>query len=233
MHIIPAAGRATRIGGIPKYLLPINSEAKPILKFHIEMALANQLPVCVVVNPKIKDFILELFEKWNFANVHLISAITSTMTETIQVALDALITSPQIISVSMPDTLSSDMLKLKYSSLKELRDLENSLALWKIRPEQRGKLGQVNLSSDKLRVEKMIDKDPASELIWSWGMFSLESQYLIGFHPKDAHPGISMSKLLQDGFDLKYVIQEGRYWDCGTTAEYSAVLSENLSAPEE
>jgi hypothetical protein len=154
------------------------------------------------------------------------------MTETIQVALDALITAPQIISVSMPDTLSSDMLKLRYSSLKVLRDLQNSLALWKIRPEQRGKLGQVGLSNDKLRVNKMIDKDPASELIWSWGMFSLESQYLLGFDPNDAHPGISMSKLLRDEFDLKYVIQEGRYWDCGTPAEYSAILSENLSAPE-
>ena len=57
LHIIPAAGKATRIGGIPKFLLPIGHD-NFLIKFHVENLLENfvdlrysvngfvQLPIC-------------------------------------------------------------------------------------------------------------------------------------------------------------------------------------------
>lgn len=228
MHIIPAAGSASRIGGIPKYLLPIGLEAKPIVKFHIEMALSNELPVCIVVNPKILEYFLELIEKWKFTEVNVISANTQSMTETIQVALKYCKIMSETVSVSMPDTLTSEMLNSEYTCLSLLRDSGNALALWRIRPEQRGKLGEVEISIDETRVKKMVDKDPIANLDWSWGMFSLESNYLLNFDSTDSHPGISLSKLVDRGFFLKYVKQKGEYWDCGTPIEYSSVLEKSL-----
>jgi hypothetical protein len=128
----------------------------------------------------------------------------------------------------MPDTLTSEMLNTDFAPLKMLRDLDNSLALWRIRPEQRGKLGEVDISEEEAIVKKMVDKDPLANLEWSWGMFSLDSYQLLGFDSTDSHPGISLSKLVDKGYVLKYVKQKGEYWDCGTTDEYSSLLEKSL-----
>jgi hypothetical protein len=58
VHIIPAAGSATRMGGIPKFLLQVGSPGKSLLKPHLEMSLAANLSARVIgrffiVNPSL------------------------------------------------------------------------------------------------------------------------------------------------------------------------------------
>ena len=48
LHIIPAAGTATRISGIPKFLLPIEQD-NFLLKFHTEELKLNDLVLKKVI----------------------------------------------------------------------------------------------------------------------------------------------------------------------------------------
>ncbi len=229
MHIIPAAGSATRIGGIPKYLLPLGPSGKPLLRYHIEMALFSEIEVCVIVNPKLFDYVSELLSKWDSASVQLISAHTSTMTETVRIALNSQEHVPPVVSVSMPDAFVSQMLDKDFSALRQARDLENCLILWKIRREQKGKLGQVSFSCDKKTVNSIIDKDPNCNFEYAWGMFAIRSELAMSFPIIDPHPGISISNLIGKGLALNYISQTGEYWDCGTPKEYLTALQMSLS----
>lgn len=87
MHIIPAAGTASRFGGLPKYLLPSNPEGKSLLSLHIDASLRADIgEIRIVVHPSMFQFVSDLLSsKPN--RIRLQRVETMTMTETIKSAL--------------------------------------------------------------------------------------------------------------------------------------------------
>ncbi len=227
-HIIPAAGSATRIGGLPKYLLPMGKQARPLLFFHIKMALNCNFPVLVGVHPSMFEFVAELCSSWKFSDVKIIAIHSQTMTETcIRMAID--LPDTATVSISMPDTFFTEMNNIEiFTILAELQEKVPSLALWKIQTSQIGKLGQVEIDASANKIVRIVDKDLSCTFESSWGMIALPLSILRTFSILDPAIGMSLEKLISVGSSLNYLEIPGKYFDCGTIVEYREALDSSL-----
>ena len=230
MHIIPAAGSATRMGGIPKFLLPVGSSGKPLLRSHLEMSQSANLETVVMLHPTLFEFGKELIGSWNFPNVRLFGVESPSMTKTVIEAIRLSETQETIFSISMPDTFFSNPNSFEGSFLLDLRRKAPSLAIWQIHENQAGKLGQVLIDRDSGYVADMIDKDPNCGYAHIWGMMALNRELIEKFNENDPHPGISLKESLKSGVNISWVEASGDYLDCGTPKEYYRAFSNNLDA---
>ena len=227
-HIIPAAGSATRIGGLPKYLLPVGKFALPLLFFHIKMAINCNYPVLIAVHPSMHEYVSELCSSWGFIDAEVISIHSKTMTETC-LLMTSNLSESATVSVSMPDTFFTRMRNIDtFMPLTELHTLAPSLALWKIQTFQMGKLGQVEIDVFATKVVRLIDKDLSCSFENSWGMVALPLSLMRTFSILDPHLGISLAKLVPDSLSLNYLEIPGKYFDCGTIVEYQEALDLSL-----
>jgi hypothetical protein len=227
-HVLPAAGSATRIGGLPKYLLPLGRSAKPLLFFHLRMAEQNHCPTILVVHPSLLTYVSDLCSSWSFKNLRLEEFVSTSMTETCLYAAREL-SGEDVVSISMPDTFFSEMTEgTSFNPLQNFQGKAPALALWEIQKSQLGKLGQVLIEKDSGRVLEMVDKDENCTHDKSWGMLSLKVSLLRQFPVTDSHPGISLAKALKAGLSINSIFLPGRYWDCGTPEEYSVALQLSL-----
>ena len=83
LHIIPAAGKADRIGGIPKFLLPIGSN-NFLIKFHVQNLL-SELENCkkvIAVNSENYETVKRMD-----LNAEILTVDTSSMNETVNTVI--------------------------------------------------------------------------------------------------------------------------------------------------
>jgi hypothetical protein len=219
--IIPAAGLATRMRGIPKFLLPCDADYTTLIEVHIE----NLLPIVDTIwIPTSPDFILS-FDSLNLARdrVVLLPMKTKTMTETVHRVLR--IAQASHFQLVMPDTHFQG--EKPYPRLEREPNLAD-LACWEIRSDQIGKLGQVSISSAGT-VNDMRDKDPTCQYPYSWGALVFARKLLDYANLEDPHIGYAMKNALDAGELLSVKKIEGKYYDCGTPSEYLEMLSETIS----
>lgn len=217
--LIPASGTASRMRGIPKFLLPCNDEYLTLLERHT----INMLKHCKMVWIPTRPDLTILIESLGITSerVVVIPMVTKSMTETILKV--AAISSAEEFMLCMPDTYFDG--ELPYENLRALEgDLK--LACWEIRLEQKGKLGQVLFDSDNenSKVIDSRDKDPNCAFDHSWGAMSFKRKLLELGNPEMPHTGYLIKpalekKLIVDGFVVK-----GSYFDCGTPKEYLQML---------
>jgi hypothetical protein len=227
-HIIPAAGSASRIGGLPKYLLPVGKLALPLLFFHIKMAQNCNYPVRIAVHPSLAEYISELCLNWGFIDAKVISIQSKTMTETC-LHMTSDLPESATVTISMPDTFYTQMNSIDtLTSLIKLQEIAPSLALWKIQASQIGKLGQVEIDASASKIMRIVDKDLSCTFESSWGMIALPLSILRTFSILDPAIGMSLEKLISVGLNLNYLEIPGKYFDCGTITEYREALNWSL-----
>ena len=111
-------------------------------------------------------------------------------------------------------------------------DIDNSndrlctLACWKIRNEQRGKLGEVKIENGY--VEKIIDKDINTGFDYSWGSILFNKEFEKYIKAEDLHIGYSAATALENGEKVGAYLMDGKYYDCGTPNEYIELLKEEV-----
>jgi hypothetical protein len=152
LHIIPAAGKATRIGGIPKFLLPID-EKKFLLDFHVNSILINNEKLRKVV--AVSNDFYETAKRMNF-NADLIIVDTKTMNETVLKVIN-LFPDEQHYLLTMPDTYFNDIGLASKMYKKYQESVDGTLGIWKILESQKGKLGQCEVNNSL--VVNIKDKD--------------------------------------------------------------------------
>lgn len=215
--IVPAAGNAIRMRGLPKFLLPCDANYQTLLEKHITSLLETCETVWVPTRP---EFIF-LLESLGVSNerVIILPMVTGSMTETIFEILK--ITNNKYFHLVMPDTyFKGDSPYSKLNLVPSLADI----ACWKIRPEQKGKLGQVNIINN--RISDIIDKDPSCEFEYSWGSLTFHRSLLNYASAEEPHIGFALKSALENGESLSAKIIDGKYYDCGTPAEYVNMLRE-------
>ena len=82
--LIPAAGQATRMRGLPKFLLPIDENYTTLLENHINNlrnTLGNDNPILIAIRPDLLPIVRSL--NIDAKNLTFIEMVTSTMNETI------------------------------------------------------------------------------------------------------------------------------------------------------
>jgi hypothetical protein len=217
--ILPAAGTATRLGGLPKFLLPVTSSEDTLLRRHIEALRGSVDQVLIPTRPENAMLIAPYIDDL----VTVLVMETQTMSETVCRALSWVDGSGFLLG--MPDTFftrSNPYLKIAESLSP---GIDMVLAAWAIAPDQRGQLGQIDISANG-NVLDSVDKDPECTFRYFWGAMGFQKRVLADIDPGTAHVGYSIRSLLDRGGNVLAVVQEGRYIDSGTPQGFRFVLEE-------
>lgn len=220
--VIPICGSASRIGNIPKFMLPI-PEKKSLIKKHIIDVLESKFKPVIIITPDYANMIYNYLKKFfDMKEIQIIVNETKTMSETI-LSIDY--HNSVNYSLIMPDTYLTDN-----SVLKKMLKVKNEtkcdvvLGIFEIREEQRGKLGQV-LFDDNDYLLDVIDKDKSCTYKWAWGTMLWNSKFSNHIDPTTSHIGYALKPALKDGLIIKVVCLKGEYYDCGTINEYTKLLT--------
>ncbi len=215
--ILPAAGSATRMRGIPKFLLPFDLSGRSLIELHVE----NLLHVSNIIWIPTKPEFIFLLDALNFPadRVRIVPAVTENMTQTVQKIVD--LDPSDYFQLVMPDTYFHG--QLPYSTMKSKPEFVD-LACWEIRKDQRGKLGQVKVENTK--VIAIEDKNPNCEFDHSWGALTFNRDLMSLSKTSDPHIGFAVKSAVDKGLSVTCTIIQGKYFDCGTPSEYFSMLSE-------
>lgn len=212
--IIPAAGHATRINGIPKYLLPV-PDGLLIDVLHRRMREADADQVLVGVGPHSS-------ESLRTENRLLYTVNTQTMSETVLAARQHFDDPDESVLFGMPDSYWLD--DNVYQRL--TKDIDHgalvSVALFETRPGQENKLGMCDVSfdNDVLRITQIADKPKQTTLHWAWGAMAWCAGFWKYIQPSDPHVGYALQRAVEAHDNVHAQLIYGPYFDCGTAAEY-------------
>jgi CTP:molybdopterin cytidylyltransferase MocA len=226
MHILPAAGNAVRFGGIPKYLLPADISGKSLLRTHIEAASAiDSGNIVVMSHPSLYQYLKVYLS--DYSNRVVVDKIESkTMTETIIEGVYRHGSPGEVISITLPDTVTAGVKNTNFSSLiQESRTRGNCLMLYPHLEGHRGKFGQVLVSPQTGTVEDIVDKSTDCDFPHIWGGISITYETIIGFDRSEPTIGNCIKNSVDRGIIFSSSLSEDRYYDCGNMKDYFDFLT--------
>jgi choline kinase len=222
--VLPIGGQATRIGGIPKFMLPV-SDQETLISRHVRAAqVAGIERIYIICRPMHSELIKNYFNDTQ-GNIFIIELAqeTSTMNETLangmrEISFDSAI-------IGLPDTYWTEEGLIKaYSKLYEQGiSSEISLAVFRIREDQIGKLGQVKFNSDYELID-ISDKNPTCKHEYAWGALKIQESIIRKLDSNLPHVGYTVRKEFESGVKIHCVEVKCKYFDCGTFKEYSNLI---------
>lgn len=220
--ILPAAGLATRMRGLPKFLLPCGNLDESLLERHIRASLEVSDLVWIATRPQYTPLLTTLGIQSD--RVMVSASETQTMSQTVRNITDFV--ESERFTVIMPDTFFGGESPNTY--LAQSTD-PLSLALWKIREDQKGKLGQVEISPEGT-VTSHSDKNPDCQLPLAWGAMSFSKYLASMINVEDPHVGYLIDSALSKGYEIGASTVTGSYFDCGTPQEYRDLIASKFTA---
>ena len=202
--LLPASGKATRVGGIPKFILPISDETS-LIEWHIK----QMQEVCGEIRICTRPEWLPIIENLNLS-VELHGKQPSSMTD----ALQFLVNNDEAnFLVGMPDTYIGSGPENIYRPLLEF-DSEVVLGAFNCPVELFGKVGQIETMNG--RVLKAVDKQSGCTLNKMWGLLYFQDNSIALLDSTFDSP----SKQIQGWIDSKHSVSSvdisGKYIDAGT-----------------
>ena len=221
LHIIPAAGKATRFGGIQKFLLPISTN-NFLIKFHVDnlkIKNCNIKKVIAVSNEYYKTI------KRMDLDADILKLETKTMNETVLEVIKKYKNFDNYL-LSMPDSFFDmgivDTIYKEYLKKNSLC----TLGLFKIQNFQKGKLGQCSIKNNN--VVKVVDKDEECDFEHAWGVMMWNKKLNNLIKKDDPHTGYILNPAIKNKISINYAISTNQYYDCGTFEEYKELLKEPI-----
>jgi UTP-glucose-1-phosphate uridylyltransferase len=215
--ILPCAGNATRLHGLPKYLLPVGDSY--LLAIHVRrMQAAGVKHVYIGANRDNYD----LVEKYapDRCTVYLVNS--KTMSETILAARKY--AGDEDVLFSMPDTYFDD--ETIYNRMCSW--VQNSpcvAAVFETRPEQRRLLGMCEIG--EASITRIMDKPQlATGLVHAWGMVAWKPSFWPYIQADDPNFGTAMQRAIDYKIIVTAIGSLADYFDCGTSAEYFKCIRE-------
>ena len=202
--ILPASGKASRIGGIPKFCLPV-SEEESILQWHVN----QMLEVCDEVRVSTRAEWVPIIQNMNM-NIKLVVREPSTMSDAVKFMVGDY---NDTVLVGMPDTY---ILGCKSNIYKEMMDSTGDLVLgtWSCDPDIKGRVGQVLISDGKVisSRDKVFDCDYPD----MWGTMLFRKNLIRYIDPSLEHPGKQIQDWIDMSLNIRSVSPGGKYMDIGT-----------------
>jgi hypothetical protein len=223
LGLLPASGSASRIGGLPKFMLPIEDNFS-ILQWHV--SLMNE--ACDKVRVSTRECWMPLVTPLNLgADIYVKEP--STMSDAV---LEMSRDRDDAVIIGMPDVYIYNSENNFYKDMLE-SDGDIVLATWDYKHKtMKGKVGQVLVDRFSY-VRQVIDKDPTCEFDQMWGAILFRN----GLERIDVDGGSvlkDLNKWIADGVSVKAVAMTGEYIDSGTfqglTYLYSKIREKNESA---
>lgn len=204
--ILPASGSASRLNGIPKFILPV-SEGKSLLQWHVDLMSRACSSVFIPTRQRWKVLVDDLM-----LNANIIEKEPSTMADAV---LEITKEVTDTVIIGMPDTYIHGVKSNFYSDLLT-SDGDIVLATWDYAPQKmRGKIGQV-LADDKGNVLSVVDKDPDCDYPEMWGALLFRNGSINKIDPKGGSVLNKVNDWIAEGVSVKRVKMSGEYIDAGT-----------------
>ncbi len=224
--IIPAGGHATRIFGIPKYLLP--TPQGTLISILCQRMQLVKLRQTIIMAKGINTAVLR---QTVLPEVAIIDRDDHSMAHAVMLAQDYARDSEAAI-FGMPDTYFDDeqaFIKLDVA-LRSGADV--AVGIFRTQAEQRRKLGMCEF--DGSHIVSVIDKPERSDLEYAWGVLAWAPAFRQFMHEDDPHVGYALPRAIRAGVNVCAVKMEGSYYDCGTPNEYfdciRALVGEGVTA---
>jgi hypothetical protein len=214
--LLPASGSASRLGGIPKFCLPL-TDNQNILEWHVE----QMLKVCDTVKISTRSTWMPIVKQMNLPKeVMLYEIEPSTMSD----ALTKMMTNPESkYIVGMPDTYMPESNGDFYKQLAK-SDADVTLAVFDCHEDLMGRVGQVLFEKNGTVID-VKDKVKNCPYPYMWGAMALNNVYVNEELP---HPGVQINEWINDGKYVKAVISKGRYLDIGTVSGLKLLYREDM-----
>jgi len=218
--LLPCAGTASRLHGLPKFMLPLKEGKGCLLSRWIKLLLEKGCDK-VIIGCSSNNFPLveSVITDNNLTDCVIIKNLikTLTMNETIIRSLEN--ENFDKIVMAMPDTYVDDI---------DINFLGNNIVgvnLWNIRDSQVGKLGQCNIQNEI--VTDITDKDSNCHYNYGWGVIVFTNEFMKYILTEEPHTGYSLKNFIIYN-KLYYKIISGLYFDCGTVEGYREFLNSSL-----
>ena len=224
--VLPVGGSATRMLGLPKFMLPV-SEAETLIERHCRGAMsAGYDEVHIITRQRYFNLIESyLLEREITAKIDVLPHETKTMSETLRIGSEFIEdVRTASVTIGLADTAFHGA---SYEHIyRNLIDdpADYTLGLFSIREDQFGKLGQVDIDSTG-KVISMKDKTLNCTFPAIWGLAKVPGAMLTDLDISDAHIGIGLEKRVTEGEYVSGVMNSAEYYDCGTFTEYRLFLS--------
>lgn len=214
--ILPAAGKAERMHGLPKFLLPIPDGY--LLQRHIGMMRKACNSIYIGANQYNRPMLHKYSDE---ASVYLAEPC-DTMSETVLSA--KYLGRGTNTLFGMPDTyIEDDQCYAKLAqALEDGADV--AVARFHTRPEQRSKLGMLRLERGH-KVIEVIDKPAETDLVFAWGALAWKPQFWEFLRPEDPHIGYALPRAIEANLRVWVSPMRGDFWDCGTPDEYFDLIT--------
>ncbi len=214
--LLPASGSASRLGGIPKFCLPL-TDTQNILQWHVE----QMLKVCDIVKISTRKSWMPIVNQMDLPPEAVVYEIEpSTMSD----ALVKMMANPNSrYIIGMPDTYMPGSNGEFYKQLAE-SDADVALAAFKCHEDLMGRVGQIDFDRE-LNIIDALDKDPSCRYSYMWGAMALNNVYINEELP---NPGIQIMDWVNEEKNVKAVIAKGKYLDIGTVNGLKLLYREEL-----
>jgi hypothetical protein len=223
LGLLPAAGTATRMSGLPKFLLPISENHQCLLTYHVDLMAPHVDHIIIPTRPEWAN----LLKSFDFeSTVDVVEMTTHTMAETVKRALEGRDFDSCVLG--MPDTYFVG--GNPYLELGGIQEADVSLAVFATRPEQVGKVGSVALDGEG-RVTDHADKELDRDFGHHWGVIEFGANVEKFLSPDATTGGYLISEALTRSLNVRGYVAGYPYFDCGTFREYLQCLT-FLSLPE-
>lgn len=214
--LLPAAGNATRINGLPKYLLPV--PGGHLLNRHICGMRAVGCTAILVGSNSENERLLKRYAE----DAHVYYAFEHrTMTATVLSSRVHYGRNENIL-FSMPDTYwNSPAVYLPLQMALE-SGADVAVALFQARPGQQAEGGAVQVAGGQ--VLDVIDKTDECGYPYIWGALAWTPKFWAHLDADDPHVGYGLPRAITAGLDVRAVVCAGQFWDCGTPERYFACI---------
>jgi hypothetical protein len=202
--LLPASGSASRLGGIPKFCLPLN-EKQTILEWHVE----QMLKVCDIVKISTRKNWIPIVNQMDLPPTAVVYEIEpSTMSDAL---LKMMVNPSSKYIIGMPDTYMPGSDGEFYRELAK-SNADVTLAAFDCHEDLMGRVGQIDFD-DNGKIKNAFDKIEGCEYPYMWGAMALQNVYV---DEKLSHPGIQIMDWVNAGKNVKAIIAKGKYLDIGT-----------------
>jgi hypothetical protein len=203
--VLPASGKASRIGGIPKFCLPISDE-RSLLQWHVE----QMLEVCDEVRVSTRAEWVPIIQNMDM-NIKLIVREPSTMSDAVKFMVGEY---NDTVLIGMPDTYILNAPGNIYKPLFKDNTADLILGIWECGETLKGRVGQVLVSYDKvIDSEDKVDDCDYPDM---WGTMLFRKNMIRYIDTELDHPGKQLKEWIFRGSNIKAVRPGGQYMDIGT-----------------
>jgi hypothetical protein len=204
--ILPASGSASRLNGLPKFILPV-ADGRSLLQWHVDLMSRACRHVTVSTRNRWTALVRDLS-----LNAYITEREPSTMADAV---LKMTMGESDAIVIGMPDIYIHNSLSNFYEDLLT-SDGDIVLATWDYAPQNmRGKIGQV-LADDKGNVLSVVDKDPDCDYPEMWGALLFRNESIKKIDPEGGSVLNKVNDWIAEGVSVKRVKMSGEYIDAGT-----------------